>query len=67
MTKTAASKLDDAFGAARSNLRTMRLMMETIFQGSGDDYCALLTMLDYLGHEINRAQAACDEIMEGQR
>ena len=67
MRKSAATKLEDAFGAARSNLRTMRLMMETIFQGSGDDYCALLTMLDYTLREVNDAQEAADTLLEDRR
>lgn len=64
MTNPAATKLDDAFGAARSYLRAIRLMSETIFQGSGDDYCALLTMLDGAALQINLAQEATDELAE---
>lgn len=67
MTKSAATKLDDAFGAARSYLRAIRLMSETIFQGSGDDYCALLTMLDGAAREINQAQAVSDTLLEDRR
>lgn len=63
MTKPASTKLDDAFGAVRSYLHTMRLMTETIFQGSGKDYCALLTMIDGVGREIDRAQDVADTIV----
>ncbi|WP_432344778.1 hypothetical protein WMC41_16130 [Shinella yambaruensis] len=67
MTKTAATKLDDAFGTARSCLHAMRLMTETIFQGSGKDYCSLLTMIDGAERAINDAQAVADTLLEDRR
>ena len=63
MTKPPAAELEDAFGTARSYLHTMRLMTETIFHGSGKDYCALLTMIDGVGREIGRAQDVADTIV----
>lgn len=65
MSRSAANKLDDAFGAARSYLHAMRLMVETIFQGKGDDYCAILTVIDSVETEINDAQELCDELQRG--
>jgi hypothetical protein len=65
MTKTASSKLDDAFGAARSYLHAIRLAAAGM--QNQRDMCALDLLAEQAEHEINQAQEACDEIREGRK
>lgn len=56
MTKTAATKLDDAFGAARSFLHAIRL--------AAAGMCAIDLLAERAENELNQAQAVADTLLE---
>lgn len=62
MTKTAATKLDDAFGAARSYLHAIRLAAAGM--QNQRDMCALDLLAEQAEHELNQAQAVADTLLE---
>ena len=62
MTKSAATKLDDAFGAARSYLHAIRLA--TAGMQNQRDMCALGLLVERAEHELNQAQAVADTLLE---
>lgn len=65
MTKDAATKLDDAFGAARSYLHAIRRAAASMQNMRNQrDMCALDLLAEQAEDEINRAQEAADEMLE---
>lgn len=62
MTKSAFTKLDDAFAAARSYLHAIRLAAKSL--PNQRDMCALDLLAEQAEHEINLAQEASDELVE---
>lgn len=60
MTKTAATKLEDAFGAARSYLHAIRLAAAGM--KNQRDMCALDLLADRAEAEINTAQGIVDTL-----
>lgn len=62
MTETASTKLEDAFGAARSYLHAIRLAAAGM--QNQRDMCALDLLAERAEHELNQAQETCGEIAE---
>lgn len=64
MKESAAIKLDDAFGAARSFLHAIRLAAQGL---SDRDMCAFDLLAERAEHELNQAQAIADTLLEDRR
>ena len=62
MNKTAETKLEDAFGAARSYLHAIRLAAAGM--KNERDVCAFDLLAESVERELNRAQAITDTMME---
>jgi hypothetical protein len=62
MTKAAATKLEDAFGAARSYLHAIRLAAAGM--QNQRDLCALDLLAEQVERELNQAQATTDTLLE---
>ena len=62
MTKEASTRLEDAFGAARSYLHAIRLAAKGL--PNTRDMCALDLLAEQAEHEINQAQAVADTLLE---
>lgn len=62
MTKDASTRLEDAFGAARSYLHAIRLAAKSL--PNPRDMCALDLLAEQAEHEINQAQAVADTLLE---
>jgi hypothetical protein len=61
MTKDAATRLEDAFGAARSYLHAIRLAAKALPRSR--DMCAFDLLAEQAEHEINQAQEATDTLL----
>lgn len=62
MTKDAGTRLEDAFGAARSYLHAIRLAAKSL--QNQRDMCALDLLAEQAEHEINQAQAIADTLLD---
>jgi hypothetical protein len=62
MTKSASTKLEDAFGAARSYLHAMRLAAAGM--QNQRDMCALDLLAEKAEDELNKAQAIADTLLD---
>lgn len=62
MAKTASTKFDDAFGAARSYLHAIR--MAAAGMQNQRDFCALDLLAERAEQELNQAQAVADTLVE---
>lgn len=65
MTKSAATKLDDAFGAARSYLHAIR--MAAAGMQNQRDMCALNVLAESAEVALNQAQAIADTLLEDRK
>lgn len=65
MTKTATTKLEDAFGAARSYLHAIR--MAAAGMQNQRDMCALNVLAESAEVALNQAQAIADTLLEDRR
>lgn len=63
MTKSAAPKLEDAFGAARSYLHAIRRLASAGLNSSRD-MCALDLLAERAENELNEAQVVIDTLPE---
>ena len=62
MIKDASTRLEDAFGAARSYLHAIRLA--TAGMQNQRDMCALGLLVESAESELNQAQAVADTLLE---
>lgn len=62
MTISPSTRLEDAFGAARSYLHAIRLAAAGM--QNQRDMCALDLLAERAEHELNQAQAVADTLLE---
>lgn len=60
------TQMVDALGAADSFIHTIKIVIDNICGGEGDDYCALLLLADSLKGEIRKLHGLVEHMPEGK-